>query len=70
MEAFDGTSWIKWDSLNVGRHGSGLAVDCTNNSPCENQVHIASGAAGQGGGKEITSVETHFPNGLDTRCNI
>jgi hypothetical protein len=69
VEAFDGTSWIAWDSLNIGRHGSGLAVDCTPNSPCRNQVHIASGAAGQGGGREITSVETYFPNGVVTTCN-
>jgi hypothetical protein len=55
--------------LNIGRHGSGLAVDCTNNSPCQNQIHIASGGADQGGGKDITSVETYFPNGVDTRCS-
>jgi large repetitive protein len=68
VEAFDGKSYIKLDDLNIPRHGSGLAVDCTKNSPCENQVHIASGAAGQGGGREITSVETYFPNGMLTIC--
>ena len=69
VDAFDGTSWISWDNLNIGRHGSGLAVDCTNNSPCKHQVHIASGSAGQGGGKEMTSVETYFPNGVLTTCS-
>jgi hypothetical protein len=58
VHAFDGQNWSKWASLNVGRHGSGLAVDCV----CGNQIIIASGAAGQGGGPEITSVEIYFPN--------
>lgn len=66
VHAFDGQSWSKWASLNVGRHGSGLAVDCF----CGNQIIIASGAAGQGGGPEITSVEIYFPDGPEKQsCN-
>jgi hypothetical protein len=69
VDAFDGKSWIKLDNLTIGRHGSGLAVDCTQNSTCRNQIHIASGAPGQGGGNELTSVETYFPNGIQSTCN-
>jgi len=65
VDIFDGNSWTSIADLNVGRHGSGLAVDCV----C-NQVHIASGAASQGGGNnEIKSVETWFPGGVDVPCN-
>jgi len=63
VDVFDGTSWTTVASLVRGRHGSGLAADCV----C-NQIHIASGAAGQGGGPEIKSVETLFPNGVDEAC--
>jgi hypothetical protein len=63
VDVFDGTSWTSIDSLNVARHGSGLAVDCI----C-NQIHIASGSRAQGGRYEITSVETLFPNGVDVPC--
>jgi hypothetical protein len=45
------------------RHGSGLAVDCA----CL-QIYLASGAATQGGAKEIALVETFFPNGTDVAC--
>jgi N-acetylneuraminic acid mutarotase len=65
VHAFDGQNWSKWASLNVGRHGSGLAVDCV----CGNQIIIASGAAGQGGGPEITSVEIYFPNDEKQSCD-
>jgi hypothetical protein len=45
------------------RDGSGLAVDCA----CL-QIYLASGAATQGGAKEIASVETFFHNGTDVAC--
>ena len=63
VDVFDGMSWTSIDSLNIPRHGSGLAVDCI----CQ-QIHIASGARTQGGRYEITSVETLFPNGVDVPC--
>ena len=69
VEAFDGETWVSWDSLHIGRHGSGLAIDCTINSTCQNQMYIASGASSQGGGSEILSVEAYFPNGLLTTCS-
>jgi N-acetylneuraminic acid mutarotase len=64
VDVFDGSSWTSIDSLNVGRHGSGLAVDCL----C-NQIYIASGARTLGGSTEITSVETLFANGVDVPCS-
>ena len=60
VEVFDGTSWSSLKNLVVGRHGSGLAVDCV----CDT-ITIASGASGQGGGPEIRSVEMYFANGVD-----
>jgi hypothetical protein len=69
VDVFDGQNWMQWDNLTIARHGSGLAVDCTPNSPCRNQVHISSGAATQGGGREITSVETYFPTGSIVTCS-
>ena len=63
VDVFDGTTWTSIDSLNIGRHGSGLAVDCN----C-NQIYIASGARTLGGRWETTSVETLFPNGVDVEC--
>ena len=65
VDVFDGTSWTSLDDLNVGRHGTGLAVNCA----C-NQIYIASGAANQGGGPEIRSVETFFFGGSDQECNF
>jgi hypothetical protein len=62
VDVFDGTSWTAVDSLNRGRHSTGLAVDCI----C-NQITIASGSARQGN-LEIRSVETYFPNGVDVPC--
>lgn len=62
VDVYDGLSWTSAPSLQVGRHGSGLAV-----ASCEcGQIVIASGAKSQGGGKEITSTEIYFPDG-DTR---
>jgi large repetitive protein len=63
VNVFDGATWSTWPSLQIARHGSGLAVDCQ----CQ-QIYIASGAATQGGAKEIASVETFFPNGTDVAC--
>lgn len=63
VHAFDGSQWTALPPLNVGRHGSGLAVDCV----CD-QIIIASGAASQGGGPEITSVEIYFPDGQESEC--
>ena len=63
VDVFDGTSWTTVNNLVIGRHGTGLAFDCL----C-NQIHIASGASSQGGGPEIKSIETYFPNGVDEAC--
>lgn len=63
VDVFDGKSWTSVANLNVARHGSGLAVDCS----C-NQIYIASGARTQGGRNEITSVETFFPSGIYAHC--
>ena len=63
VDVFDGTSWTTIESLNIGRHGTGLAFDCV----CDHII-IASGAAAQGGGPEITSVETYVPAGVNPRC--
>jgi hypothetical protein len=64
VDVFDGTSWSTFASLNVGRHGSGLGFDCQ----CK-QIHIASGSGGQGGGPELRSVETYFPDGVKAACS-
>jgi N-acetylneuraminic acid mutarotase len=64
VDVFDGKSWTSIANLQRGRHGSGLAVDCV----C-NQIHVASGAADQGGGPEIRSIETWFPGGANVPCN-
>jgi hypothetical protein len=69
VDVFDGQSWRQWSNLTIARHGTGLAVDCTNNSTCKNQIHIASGAASQGGSREINSLETYVPNGNITSCS-
>lgn len=69
VDLFDGKSWIKWDDLTVGRHGTGLAIDCNSASACERKIHIASGAATEGGSLEITSVETYYPNRTTISCN-
>ena len=63
IDVFDGTTWTSMPSLNVGRHGTGLAIDCI----CQ-QIYIASGARTLGGRFEIRSVETLFPNGVDVPC--
>ena len=63
VDVFDGKSWVSIDGMNIARHGSGLAVDCI----CK-QIHIAGGAATQGGRNEITSVETLFPKEIDSPC--
>ena len=63
FDVFDGTSWTTLDDMRVGRHGSGLAVDCL----C-NQIHVASGGAAPGCCPEIRSLETFFLTGHDTQC--
>jgi len=63
VDVFDGKSWKSLADLQRGRHGSGLGIDCV----C-NQIHIASGAGGQGGGPELQSIETWFPGGADVAC--
>jgi N-acetylneuraminic acid mutarotase len=60
---FDGRQWTAMPNLNVGRHGSGLAVNCR----C-NQIYIASGSGAQGGEPELSSVETYFAGGSDVQC--
>jgi len=64
VDVFDGTSWSTIDSLNEGRHGTGLAVDCD----CNQQIHIASGSGNQGGSPELNSLETFFLESTDTQC--
>lgn len=49
VDVFNGTHWTSVASLNKGRHGSGLAVDCV----C-NQIHIASGSLSKSGQSEAT----------------
>jgi hypothetical protein len=63
VDVFDGTSWSSLPDLNYQRHGTGLAVDCQ----C-NQIHIASGAGNEGGGPELTSLETWYPSGKEEGC--
>jgi N-acetylneuraminic acid mutarotase len=63
VDVFDGTSWTSLASLKDSRHGTGLAVDCE----C-NQITIASGSGKNGGGLELKSVETWFPNGAEKQC--
>jgi hypothetical protein len=63
VAVFNGTTWTTVDNLNIGRHGTGLAVDCT----CQ-QIHIAAGSIVQGGKTETKSIETYFMNGVDTPC--
>lgn len=65
VDLFDGTKWISGPPLQEARHGSGVAV-----GSCEcGLITIASGAENQGGAKELTSVETYFPDGDTTkRC--
>ena len=65
VDVFDGHSWATLNSLNVARHGTGLAVNCA----C-NQIYIASGAAAQGGRAETKSVETFFVEGADVPCSL
>jgi Kelch motif len=63
VQAFDGKQWSTLAPLHIGRHGSGLAVDCV----CH-QIILASGAIGSGGGPETTSVEIYFPEGHEMPC--
>lgn len=69
VDLFDGKSWTRWDDLIVGRHGTGLAVDCNSTKACEHKIHIASGAATEGGNMEIRSVETYYPNKTTVSCS-
>lgn len=65
VDYFNGSRWVAPSSLQKSRHGSGLAV-----SKCScGQVIIASGAGGQGGGNELTTTETYFPDGVDRKCS-
>lgn len=64
VDVFDGTSWQTVGSLQVARHGTGLAVDCS----C-NQIYVASGAGAQGGFPLLDSTETYFPTGVDVSCS-
>jgi hypothetical protein len=69
VDLFDGKSWTTLDNLEIARHGTGIAVDCTQNITCESKLYVASGAGSQGGAKEIRSTETYFPNKAVTSCN-
>jgi Kelch motif len=63
VEIFDGQTWKTLNPLTTTRHGTGIARDCH----C-NQLHIASGAQKAGSDPELKSIETFFPDGVDTRC--
>ena len=63
VHVFDGSKWTEGTSLSRARHGVSLAVDCT----C-NQIHIASGSPSAKGGAQLTSIETYFVDGVDTKC--
>jgi len=63
VDVFDGKTWTTLGSLNVGRHGSGLAIDCV----C-NQIHLAGGSAGPFGNTNTPVLETYFPQGFIVPC--
>lgn len=65
VDYFNGNSWGSTTYLQRGRHGTGLAVHSCN---CR-QISIASGSGGQGGGPELTSLETYLPGQVDRKCS-
>jgi N-acetylneuraminic acid mutarotase len=56
---FDGKKWTNLAPLVDSRHGTGLAVDCQ-----ANLIYIASGAGEGGGGPELLTMETFYPDGI------
>jgi Kelch motif len=63
VDVFNGTSWVTIDDLDIGRHSTGMAVDCV----C-NQIHIISGSVEGGTGTALNSMETYYPSGVATQC--
>jgi Malectin domain len=63
VDVFDGTSWVTIDDLDIGRHSTGMAIDCV----C-NQIHVITGSEVGGTGTAINSMETYFPSGVATQC--
>jgi hypothetical protein len=63
FDLFNGTHWISLSSMNIGRHSTGLAVDCECNA-----IYVASGSGNSGGSPELYSVETFFLTANDTPC--
>jgi hypothetical protein len=61
VDVFNGQVWHSWDSLQIGRHGTGLAVDCSA-MEYRDLIYSASGATSQGGGLEVRSMEVYRPN--------
>jgi hypothetical protein len=61
VDVCNGLLWHSWDSLQVGRHGTGLSIDCSA-TEYRDHIYIASGAASQGGGFEVRSTEVYLPN--------
>lgn len=66
---FDGSRWTTTGSMNVKRHGTGLAIsDCS----C-GKVFIAAGASTRGGSNEISDprsfVEVYTPGNTDYFCS-
>jgi hypothetical protein len=70
VDVFDGETWTAWDDLVGPRHGSGLAVSCNcgASGAGAQQVHVAVGRATEGGGTDLTTTETLFPNGVNVPC--
>lgn len=69
VNIFDGSKWTTTGSMNVKRHGTGLAV-----SACScGKVFIAAGAMTRGGSSEIsdprTFAEVYIPGGVDYSCS-
>lgn len=65
VDLFDGKSWSRGPDLEMGRHGTGLAV-----ARCRNcgQIFIAAGQAGRESSMQLGSVEVYLPDGNDSIC--
>jgi hypothetical protein len=53
-----------FDDLDIGRHSTGMAIDCM---LC-NQYRIVSGSETGGTGTAINSMETYCPSGVASSC--
>lgn len=69
VNIFDGSKWTATGSMNVKRHGTGLAI-----SSCScGKVFIAAGASTRGGSNEVSDprlfTEVYLPGGRDYFCS-